>query len=294
MHATRTRGPALPRPAALLEVAALLVMLAALTPGVAQAQDPFTDWGARIGLQAGPAWVGYREHTGSLESEFDEPGYWVELTLEGNLAGWSPFLRAGTSGASGLERVDGTNDQRTDLRMARVWTQLGLGYRVELGEGVVLVPRVAYAFDWFGFERSRFRVNGVEVVIQGVDGELYREVDETFRSHGVLFGAALEVELSQLVELWSHLSVTYLPRVRVENDLGGTLHSDGAQIRSGVGCTFWLLENLGLSVGTDLTWQLLDKSRVATRRGSVSTTFVQFPYSETINLAFLVGLRARF
>lgn len=275
-------------------VSARLIALLLLTASAGAARDLSQDWSARIGLTTGPAWVGYGESAGSLDSSFDEVGWWAELSLEANLAGWSPYGRVGGSGASGLERVDGINVQRTDLRLVRVWADLGLGYRLALNDLVTLVPRVGYGFSRFGFRRTHFRVNGTEVVIQGVNGELYSRIDEDFTSHGVTGGLGLELTPTRLIELDTHLDLTFLPRVKVENDLGGTLHSDGVQLRSGASCTFWLLENLGLSVGTELYWQLLDESRVVTRRGSVDTTFVQFPYSETWNLVFALGLRLRF
>ena len=268
----------------------------AATAEEAPKDDPAREWTVRLGARLGGAFFSYEEDLSSVDTEFTTGAFTSRLSLEGNLFNLTPYLRFSSDLSSGDEEADiqGTIEQENDLAVATLILDIGLGYRIALGQMITVVPSLSYTFDLLSFERERFEQNGVRVQVIDLDGQLQSSVDEVITGNGI--SARLEIEISpvSLISIHAHAVFTYLPDVRVDNDIGGTISTDGYIVRGGVSAYFWIQPRLGIGGEVEFLFRLLDKSSVKRRTGSAASANVQFPDSETIATAVTFGLLGRF
>jgi hypothetical protein len=244
----------------------------------------------------GGAYFSYEESLPDLDTEFSTGSFASWVAAEGDIHGLSPFGRLRVEAAAAEETADlpGGAKQTNDLALAGLLLDLGLGFRVSLGEQVTLVPAVAYTLDLMAFEREAFRVDGVAVDVLDLDGSPEVVVEESIRGHGVSAGLALELRPISGLDVQVYGVFTHLPEVRVDSALGGAVSTEGFAVRGGVAAYVWIQPHVGIGGEVALSLRALDRSGVDRRRGRRFSGSARFPDSDTTTAALTVGVLARF
>lgn len=274
----------------------LLLALPATAQEDAPPQDSTPEWSLRLGAQAGVAYFTYEETLSSanLKTDFDTAGFAGRITLEANLSHVSPFVDIETTLSSGDEEARLlTIDQENDLGVATILVDMGVGYRIDLGV-MTVVPAIAYTLEVVGFSRSSFSQNGTRVDVVDLDGQRLSSVEEDFIGHGVTGRLAVEIEASSMLSLVVMAVYSHLPEVEVDNEIGGSISTDGYLVRGSISFYLWLQPRIALTFGSQIVFQELDESDPKVRTGSAGSAVVQFPESETLYGTVMVGLSGRF
>ncbi|MCA8921572.1 MAG: hypothetical protein KDD82_07155 [Planctomycetes bacterium] len=260
-------------------------------------EEPRDDaWTLRVTADMGGAYFSYGETLSSqrVKSTFEEGSFGFQTKLELNLSGFSPYLGVGTVLGGGRESARlPTARQENDLSVATTLFDLGLGYRVQPGPSIALVPTLGYTLDFMSFERSEFELDGVKVLLQDLNGRVARKIDETILGHGVTAGLGLEFRVSSVLHLDTFASYTFLPDVEVDNDLGGVFSSEGYLIRGGVGAGA-VVGRISVRGTVQVGSRELDKSRAKIVSGSAASAVFTFPRSSTLWVFVGVGVQVTF
>jgi hypothetical protein len=254
-------------------------------------------WRVRLTGEMGGAHFEYAEDLSSLgaKSRFESGSFGIQLGVEGNLSGFSPYLRLADYLSSGKEKTKfGTTRQEVDLIVEAFVLDVGAGYRFQISEPVTLVPSLGYTLDLTDFERSDFEIDGQPAVVMDLNNVPKLEVEETFEAHGVSLGLGLEVELSSRIALHTFAAYTHLAEVEVDNEIGGALDTDGYMVRGGAAVNVRLLWGLSIRGTVQVGSRELDKSSPKLRGGAGGLSLVQFPESSTLWVFVGVGVQASF
>jgi len=276
----------------------LLALFAVASPAVAEGEAPAdlpdlaSEWTLRMGLRMGGGYASYTETLSQLETENDSGAFEVRYEFEGNFAGLSPYLRCNFTLAGGDEEADLPNGSRQeqDLSWLTLLFDLGLGYRIPLGETVTLVPALGYTLDHMVFEREEFQIDGVGVTVLDLNGRPQSTIGEAISSNGLSARLGVEVRPVPRLDLRVYAVYTWLPDTRVDNDLGGTVSSEGQLVRGGFAVYVWLHRRVGFGGEVEVLLRDLDKSTVKIRSGSARTASIQFPNSESLAVVMTLGV----
>jgi hypothetical protein len=257
--------------------------------------DLWKEWKIRLSGGMGGGYVGYEETLTDVKSDFGSGAFAMRVGLEGNIHGFSPYMRLATEITGGEETARVMNfRQKDDLSLVTFLMDIGAGYRIDLNQTVTLVPSAAYTLDLMAFDREKFEIDGTRVTLVDLDGKPLESVGEGILGHGLSGRLGLEVRPVEALEIHLHGVFTWLPLVTVDNDIGGEVDTEGYSVRGGVGVTFWITPRLGVGGEVEFLFRQLDKSDIEFVSGSFATASVQFPDSETLVTVATVGVTARF